>query len=65
MDKKKPSSSSSPSSVVVEMIPNKHEEQPDAIEGNSKVFEEEVTVKLDALDAIGKFVTMFEVSLCF
>lgn len=47
--------------VVVDLIPNNYEEQPNLIEGNTKVYKEKVATKFDDLETVGKFLTIFQV----
>jgi hypothetical protein len=46
--------------VVVDLIPNNYEEQPNLIEGNTKVYKEKVATKFDDLETVGKFLTIFQ-----
>jgi len=47
--------------TVVDLIPNNYKEQPQLIEGKTRVFEEKVAAKVDDLDVFGKFLTIFQV----
>ena len=46
--------------VVADLIPNNYEEQPGLIEGKTKVFKDKVAARVDDLDNLGKFVTLFQ-----
>ena len=46
--------------VIVDLIPNNYEEQPGEIEGKTRVFKEKVAARVDDLDNLGKFVTLFQ-----
>ncbi|CAL6324751.1 unnamed protein product [Bathycoccus prasinos] len=46
--------------TVVDLIPNNYKEQPQLIEGKTRVFEEKVAAKVDDLDVFGKFLTIFQ-----
>jgi|TARA_B100001142_G_scaffold311214_1_gene345424 hypothetical protein len=49
--------------VVADLIPNNYEEQPGLIEGKTKVFKDKVAARVDDLDNLGKFVTLFQVKI--
>ena len=46
---------------VADLIPNNFEEQPQLIEGKTRVFEDKVAAKVDGLELLGKFLTIFKV----
>ena len=46
--------------VIADLIPNNYEEQPGLIEGKTKVFKDKVAARVDDLDNLGKFVTLFQ-----
>jgi len=46
---------------VADLIPNNFEEQPQLIEGKTRVFEDKVAAKVDCLELLGKFLTIFKV----
>ena len=46
--------------VIVDLIPNNYEEQPGEIEGKTRVFKDKVAARVDDLDNLGKFVTLFQ-----
>ena len=54
-------STTSKKQVVVDLVPNNYEEQPSLVEGNAKVYKEQVATTIDDLDTLGKFVTVFQV----
>jgi len=51
--------------TVVDLIPNNYKEQPQLIEGKTRVFEEKVAAKVDGLDVFWKFLTIFQVKKYF
>lgn len=53
---------SSKKSAVIGFLPNNYEEQPQVIEGKAKVFKEKVASKVDELETLGTFLTIFQVS---
>jgi len=46
---------------VADLIPNNFKEQPQLIEGKTRVFEDKVAAKVDGLELLGKFLTIFQV----
>ena len=48
---------------IADLIPNNYEEQPGLIEGKTKVFKDKVAARVDDLDNLGKFVTLFQVKI--
>ena len=57
------SSSQKKKTVIADLIPNNYEEQPGLIEGKTKVFKDKVAARVDDLDNLGKFVTLFQVKI--
>ena len=55
------SSSQKKKTVISDLIPNNYEEQPELIEGKTRVFKDKVAARVDDLDNLGKFVTLFQV----
>ena len=49
--------------VLSDLIPNNYEEQPELIEGKTRVFKDKVAARVDDLDNLGKFVTLFQVKI--
>jgi len=45
---------------VADLIPNNFEEQPQLIEGKTRVFEDKVAAKVEGLELLGKFLTIFK-----
>jgi len=45
---------------VTDLIPNNFKEQPQLIEGKTRVFEDKVAAKVDGLELLGKFLTIFK-----